>query len=121
MDILGGGETPAEFSDDDDDHPRNKALNKQALLEWVTVADFTKEISLTKIAHHKYKLEPEEIQASLGSEEILKICKVIMYKLGLTYKRMDIYFNELREEFKKDNKDSLGKIRKDIDLVNEVI
>ena len=62
MDVLGGGETPAEFSDDDDDHPRNKALNKQALLEWVTVADFTKEISLTKIAHHKYKLEPEEIQ-----------------------------------------------------------
>ena len=61
IDVLGGGETPAEFSEDDDDHPRNKALNKQALLEWVTIADFTKEISLTKIAHHKYKLEPEEI------------------------------------------------------------
>ena len=44
-----------------------------------------------------------------------------MYKLGLTYKRMDIYFNELRDEFKKDNKSSLGKIRKDIDLVNEVV
>lgn len=86
-------------------------MNKQALLEWLTVADFTKEISLTKIAHHKYKLDPEEIQASLGTEEILKICKVIMYKLGLTYKRMDIHYNELREEFRKDNKESLGRIR----------
>ena len=45
----------------------------------------------------------------------------MMYKLGLTYKRMDIYFNELRDEFKKENKDSLGRIRKDIDLVNEVV
>ena len=44
-----------------------------------------------------------------------------MYKLGLTYKRMDIYFNELWDEFKKENKDSLGRIRKDIDLVNEVV
>ena len=44
-----------------------------------------------------------------------------MYKLGLTYKRMDIHYNELREEFRKDNKESLGRIRQDIDLVNEVV
>ena len=34
-----------------------------------------------------------------------------MYKLGLTYKRMDIHYNELREEFRKENKESLGRIR----------
>ena len=92
-------ENPAEYSDEDDD-PKNIALNKQALLEWLTVADFTQEISLTKVANHKFKLDGAEIEAMIGTEGILKICKVLMYKVGLTYKRMDIYFNELRDEFK---------------------
>ena len=41
---------PADLSDDDDDEDNNPAmiaLNKQALLEWVTVADFTQDLSLT--------------------------------------------------------------------------
>ena len=42
-----------------------------------------------------------------------------MYKLGLTYKRMDIYFNELREEFKKNTGLTLGGLRKDLSQVNE--
>lgn len=57
----------------------------------------------------------------IGTEGILKICKTMMYKIGLTYKRMDIYFKELREEFKKDTGLTLGGLRKDLDLVNEVI
>jgi len=52
------------------------AINKQALLEWVTYADFAKEISLIKISNHKFKLEPEEIDAHIGNEGILKIIKV---------------------------------------------
>ena len=31
---------PADFSEEDD-NPTNIAINKQALLEWLTVADFT--------------------------------------------------------------------------------
>ena len=52
---------------------------------------------------------------------VLKICKVMMHKIGLTYKRMDIYFNELRDEFKRDTGITLGGLRKDLGLVNEVI
>ena len=51
---------PADFSDDEDENPVQIALNKQALLEWLTVADFTKEVSLTKISGHKFKLDPDE-------------------------------------------------------------
>ena len=40
---------PADFSDEEQDEEA-KAINKQALLEWVTVADFTKEMSLSKIS-----------------------------------------------------------------------
>jgi hypothetical protein len=40
-----GDHTPAEFSDDEEnDDPAFNALNKQTLLEWLTVADFTQEI-----------------------------------------------------------------------------
>ena len=111
---------PDQFSDDDED-PRARELNKQALLEWVTVADFTKEVQLHKLANHKFKLDDDEINAMIGTEGILKICKTMMYKIGLTYKRMDIYIKELREEFKKDTGLTLGGLRKDLDLVNEVI
>lgn len=50
--------------------------NKQALLEWLTVADFTKEVQLHKIAHHKFRLDQEEQNAMIDVEGILKICKV---------------------------------------------
>ena len=57
----------------------------------------------------------------IGIEGVLKICKVMMYKIGLTYKRMDIYFNDLRNEFRADTQTTLGGLRKDLSLVNEVI
>jgi len=48
---LMGDHTPADFSedidDDDDDaseNPRYAAINKHKLLEWVTEADFSKDI-----------------------------------------------------------------------------
>ena len=74
-----------------------------------------------KIADHKFKLDDEETNAMIRPEGILKICKVMMYKIGLTYKRMDIYFNDLRKEFKKDTSLAMGGVRKDLDFVNEVI
>ena len=69
---------PADFSDDEDENPTNVALNKQALLEWLTIADFTQEISLTKIIGHKFKLDQEELTTLplVGIEGVLKICKV---------------------------------------------
>lgn len=45
----------------------------------------------------------------------------MLYKIGLTYKRMDIYFEELRDEFKTNTARTLGGLRKDMDIVNEGI
>ena len=113
---------PADFSEDeDDDTEENRTFNKQALLEWLTVVDFTKEVQLQKISQHKFRLDPEEESAMISQEGVLKICKVMLYKIGLTYKRMDIYFDELREEFKKNTSMTLGGLRKDMDVVNEGI
>jgi len=40
------------------------------------VADFSKDLSLTSITNHKFKLDAEELNAMIGTEGILKICKV---------------------------------------------
>lgn len=67
----------ADFSDEEEsDNEENRNLNKQALLEWLTVVDFTKEVQLQKISQHKFKLDREEESAMIDQEGILKICKV---------------------------------------------
>ena len=66
---------PLDLSDDED-NPEFLAASKKELLEWVTEADFAKEISLTTISSHKFKLDNEEVEAMIGTEGILKICKV---------------------------------------------
>jgi len=50
----------------------------------------------------------------ISTEGILKICKVMCYKIGLNDRRMDILFNDLRGEFKKDTVSVLGGLRKDL-------
>ena len=80
------------------------AKYKAALLEWVTEADFTDEISLTQLANHKFRLDPEEAAKIHGNEGILKICKVMMYKIGLSYKRQEIFKAELMDEIKRQGK-----------------
>ena len=68
---------PADFSDDEeDDTDENRMFNKQALLEWLTVVDFTKEVQLQKISQHKFRLDREEESAMIDHEGMLKICKV---------------------------------------------
>jgi len=44
------------------------------LLEWVTEADFTKELNLATLAMHPFNLAEEELD--IPSEEIMKIIKV---------------------------------------------
>ena len=57
----------------------------------------------------------------IGPDGILKILKVLMYKIGLTYKRSEIFFEDVRTEFKKEVNFTLGSLRKDLELVNEGI
>jgi hypothetical protein len=45
----------------------------------------------------------------------------MMYKIGLTYKRMEIFAKDLRDEFKENTATKIGGLRKDLDCVNEVI
>lgn len=73
---IAAGENPADFSEEEDNDPAQIALNKQALLEWLTVADFTQEMSLTKFAEHKFRLDENELNANIKIPGVLKICKM---------------------------------------------
>jgi hypothetical protein len=51
-------------------------LNKKHLLEWVTEADFTKEISLVKLSDHPFKLDEAEEADLMNFHRILKVMKM---------------------------------------------
>ena len=44
-----------------------------------------------------------------------------MYKIGLTYKRMDIQFNDLRQEFKRDSHQANERFNKELSQTNEMV
>ena len=60
-------------------------------------------------------MDPDEQDAEIEIEGVLKICKVLLYKIGMTYKRMDIYANDIKTEFKEHMDKTLGGVRKDLD------
>ena len=77
-DSLGlGPDQEAESSGaEDTDDPVKNAIYKEQILKWVVEADFSKEISLTEIARHKFKLEQDEATELINNEGIFKIIKV---------------------------------------------
>lgn len=71
------GLDPADFSEEDEENNAAViAANKKALLEWVTEADFTQEMSLKSLLEHKFKLDEEERNSFIGTTGVLKICKM---------------------------------------------
>ena len=77
---------------------------------------------MAELASHKFKIDPDEAaQIHGGADGILKICKVLMYKIGLTYKRQEIFKNELREEIAQASKENVKLFKNDLDNVNETI
>jgi hypothetical protein len=81
------------------------AENKALLLEWVTKADFSKEISLMSLAQHRFRLDQDEMNELTSFEHVAKVIKVLMYKIGLTYKRQDLYRQELLDKIEESSKD----------------
>ena len=73
---IADGACPDDLSSESDEDPVKIALNKKALLEWLTVADFTQEMSLNKFAMHKFRLDEEEKNAKISMQGVLKICKM---------------------------------------------
>ena len=44
-----------------------------------------------------------------------------MYKIGLSYKRQEIFKEELMEEIKKEGKENIKLFKADLDSVNSII
>jgi len=101
----GANEIPAglEPDSDEDNDPVKIAANKRTLLEWVVDVDMTKEISLLTLANHPFKLDSDEESMMMSIGGLMKVMKVIMYKVGLNGKRMDIFRSEFLTALKNTN------------------
>lgn len=66
----------SQLNEEDDEQSLvvRKQKNKFLLLEWVIEADFTKEISLSKLGQHPFNLNDDE--EDITSIQMLKILKM---------------------------------------------
>lgn len=112
---------PDDSDEDEEEDAEAMEHHRRELLEWVVKADFSKEFSLAKITNHPFKLDQEEFAATMGNEGIYKICKVLLYKVGLTYKRMEVFRDELREEIKTSAAKSDESVKNDLEQINQLI
>ena len=105
----------------EEDDPIVIASHKRKLLEWITQQDMLKEFSLTKITQHRFKIDAEEMQFIHSFEHVAKLFKVLMYKIGLAYKRQDLFREELEQKIVESQKTSLAGVMNDISCVNQCI
>ena len=54
-------------------------------------------------------------------EHVAKVVKVLIYKIGLTYKRQDLFRQELLDKIVETSRTSLNQVQNDINCVNQVI
>ena len=69
-------EDVSDLDEDEEKQRLREKLNKKHLLEWVTEADFTKEISLVKLSDHPFKLDEAEEADLMNFHRILKVVKM---------------------------------------------
>ena len=69
-------EDVSDMDEDEEKQRLREKLNKKHLLEWVTEADFTKEISLVKLSDHPFKLDEAEEADLMNFHRILKVMKM---------------------------------------------
>lgn len=50
---------------------------------------------MAKITQNRFKLDADEMDSIKNFEDMAKIVKVLVYKIGLTYKRQDLFREEL--------------------------
>jgi len=57
----------------------------------------------------------------MGTSGIMKCIKVLMYKVGLVYKRQEIYRDEIMKDFNNSKMDTVQAVSKETDSVKEIM
>lgn len=117
---LGTKSANGEYSDSDDD-PEVQQKQKELLFDWIVHADFQKEFSLARITSNRFRLDPEELATIKNFEDMAKIVKVLVYKIGLTYKRQDLFRDELVAKLEDSEKAQVGLWKQEISSLNNLI
>lgn len=73
------------------------------------------------LAQHRFRLDQDEMNELTSFEHVSKVIKVLMYKIGLTYKRQDLYRQELLDKIEESSKEQLEVVQKDIYSLNQTM
>ena len=110
----------SQFTVDSDD-PARIEYYKNQLLDWVTQQDMLQEFSLAKVTQHRFKIDIDEAECVSSFEHVAKLMKVLVYKIGLAYKRQDLIKEELIKQIDEKQKHSFNSVQKDISFINKCI
>lgn len=105
-------EQDSDFDSEDSRQVKQRdSVNKQLLLSYITEADFCQDFDLFELASHPFELDPREPQ--LQQKDILRLFKVMYYKIGLSFKRMDLLHSQLAQQLSR--LDTLYSLKGDTD------
>lgn len=115
-----------EQADDADTYDRlvneMNMRNMRRLKEWVVDADFSKEdLDLVKLAQHPFHLSEEEEKRLPEIEHLVKVVKILAYKIGIVSKRQDFQFGELATKVEAVKRELLLKHESELQSVNQTL
>jgi hypothetical protein len=96
---------------EDEDNPEVQKKYRNQLLQWVVDADFSQEFSLQKITEHKFRVDYDEAAELKSFDHVAKLMKVLVYKIGLSYKRQELFREELLQKMAESQKTSLEQVQ----------
>jgi len=96
---------------EDEDNPEVQKKYRHQLLQWVVDADFSQEFSLQRITEHKFRVDYDEAAELKSFDHVAKLMKVLVYKIGLSYKRQELFREELLQKISESQKTSLEQVQ----------
>lgn len=96
---------------EDEENPEVQKKYKHQLLEWVVDADFAQEFSLAKITENKFRVDYDEAAELKSFDHVAKLMKVLIYKIGLSYKRQELFRTELLHKIDDSQRSTLEQVR----------
>mmetsp|Transcript_681 Transcript_681/g.735 ORF Transcript_681/g.735 Transcript_681/m.735 type:complete len:110 (+) Transcript_681:1641-1970(+) len=91
------------------------------MFEMLVDMDLTGDVTVKKLLEIPYEVDGEDEDLNLTMQGFLKVIKMLMYKLGLTYKRQDYFKVDLLEQMEKKHQEHKAQTQHSIKEINEFI
>eukprot|EP00347_Sterkiella_histriomuscorum_P004867 403358786 len=96
-------------------------FHKREMFELLVKLDFSEEISIKKLIDLPFKVTDQDEELALNQLNLIKLIKIILYKLGLTYKRQDYFKKEAIQETEEKMQQYKNQLKMSFNEMNEFI